>query len=187
MSQVIDLCGDSESDDNGEWPNTASIPPLPFSRKRTRDNQEEISSNDDDPRDQNDSENVNATGFTDLTVDLEVAEKAEDSPYRKRRSVMTSGRSVKDCAKIAAAWEVNLNDLVDYRNIHGHCNVPQHCSKNTMSITRWEDRFSELTTYRKIHGHCMLLQLAASTTSSLIGSEPKGSDTGCTEQERHRL
>jgi hypothetical protein len=33
MSQVIDLCEDSDSDsDNGEYPNTASVPSLPISR-----------------------------------------------------------------------------------------------------------------------------------------------------------
>jgi hypothetical protein len=38
MSQVIDnLCGDS---DNGERPNTASVPPLPVSGKRPRDKEE---------------------------------------------------------------------------------------------------------------------------------------------------
>jgi hypothetical protein len=42
MSQVIDLCEDS--DDNGEWPNTVPVPPLPLIRKRPRDKEE--SSND---------------------------------------------------------------------------------------------------------------------------------------------
>jgi hypothetical protein len=40
MSQVIDnLCEDSGGD-NGERPNTASVPPLPVSGKRPRDKEE---------------------------------------------------------------------------------------------------------------------------------------------------
>jgi hypothetical protein len=33
-----------------------------------------------------------------------------------------------DC--LGAAWEDRMSELVDYRKIHGHCNVPVHYSKN---------------------------------------------------------
>jgi hypothetical protein len=35
-----------------------------------------------------------------------------------------------------AAWEARLSDLVDYRNIHGHCNVPQNYSENS-KLANW--------------------------------------------------
>jgi hypothetical protein len=96
MSQVIDLC---EGDDNGEWPNAASVPPLPLSRKRRRDNKEE-SSNDAHPRNENYPGNKTATGWATFVFDLELAEEVEVgvSLHRKRRSIMKSERSAKNDA-----------------------------------------------------------------------------------------
>jgi hypothetical protein len=63
MSQVIDLCEDSNSDDNGEWTNTntntASVPSLPGTKKGARDTEE--SSNYGNPRNENGPGNKNAT------------------------------------------------------------------------------------------------------------------------------
>jgi hypothetical protein len=39
-----------------------------------------------------------------------------------------------DC--LGATWENRLSQLVDYRKIHGHCNVPQRYSENTQ-LARW--------------------------------------------------
>jgi hypothetical protein len=61
-------------------------------------------------------------------------------------------------------WDARMNELADYRKIHGHCNAPQNYSENTKLAT-WnghgavwdaagDARMSELTVYRKIHGHC---------------------------------
>jgi hypothetical protein len=41
-----------------------------------------------------------------------------------------SGRPWKVCA-----WKDRLSDLVDYRKIHGHCNVSQRCSERTKLAT----------------------------------------------------
>jgi hypothetical protein len=36
----------------------------------------------------------------------------------------------------SASWEVRLSELVDYRKLHGHCNVPQHYIENS-KLARW--------------------------------------------------
>jgi hypothetical protein len=58
-----------------------------------------------------------------------------------------------------AAWEDRLSELVDYRKIHGHCNVPENYSENT-TLANWvkkqrcqyrlhlEGMTSNMTTYR---------------------------------------
>ncbi len=94
MSQVIDLC---EGDDNGEWPNAASVPPLPLSRKRRRDKEEE-SSNDAHP--DNGPGNNTATGWAEFVFDLELADEVEVgvSLHMKRRIVTKSERSAKNDA-----------------------------------------------------------------------------------------
>jgi hypothetical protein len=73
MPQAIDLCEDS--DDNGEWSNTASVPPLPLSGKRPRDKEE--SSNDAHSRNGKGPRTKNATGLAEFAVDLELADEVE--------------------------------------------------------------------------------------------------------------
>jgi hypothetical protein len=58
-----------------------------------------------------------------------------------------------------ATWEERLSELADYRNIQGHCNVPQHDSKN-LKLATWianqrmqyklhlEGKTSYMTTFR---------------------------------------
>jgi hypothetical protein len=36
-----------------------------------------------------------------------------------------------------AAWEVRLSELVDYRKIHGHCNVPKTYYKKNTQLGQW--------------------------------------------------
>jgi hypothetical protein len=96
MSQVFDLC---EGDDNGEWPNAMSVPPLPLSRKRRRDKEESF--NDAHPRNHNGPGHKTATGWAELVFDLEFADEVEDvgwvSPHRKRRRrIMKGERSAKN-------------------------------------------------------------------------------------------
>jgi hypothetical protein len=55
MPKVIDLCQDSDSDDDGEWPNTVSDPSLQLSAKRPRDKEESF--NDVHLRNENGPEN----------------------------------------------------------------------------------------------------------------------------------
>jgi hypothetical protein len=98
MSQVIDLC--EGSDNNGDWPNAASAPPLPLSRKRRRDDKEELS-NDAHPRNENGPRNnKTATGWAKFVFDLEIADEVEVgvSSHRKRRSVTKSERSANNDA-----------------------------------------------------------------------------------------
>jgi hypothetical protein len=152
MSQEIDLCQDS--DDNGEWSNTASIPSLPRSSKRLRNKKEAC--NDTHPHIEDDPGNKTATGSAESVVDMELADQVEVSPHRKRRGDMKDEPSAKNdvagkCGQVLegvhttekdvgaledrfrATWNDRLSELAEYRKIHGHCNVPQ---------------------YRKIHGHC---------------------------------
>jgi hypothetical protein len=101
MSGVIDLCEDGD-DDNGEWPNTASVPSLPLFRKRSRDKDE--SSNVAHSRNENGPETETATGSAKFVVDLEFADEVEVSPHRKRRGVLKSERNAKtDAAEITVA------------------------------------------------------------------------------------
>jgi hypothetical protein len=97
MSQVIDLCeGYSDDDSNGEWPNIASVPLLPLSRKRPWDNKEG-SSNDAHPRDENGPEDKTATGSAEVVFDLELGDEVEAvSPHQKRRGDVKSDRSIED-------------------------------------------------------------------------------------------
>jgi hypothetical protein len=96
MSQIIDLC--EGIDDNGEWPNAASAPLLPLTRKRRWDIEE--LSNDAHPRNENGPGNKTATGWAKFVFDLEAADEVEVgvSLKRKRRSVMKSERSAKNDA-----------------------------------------------------------------------------------------
>jgi hypothetical protein len=186
MSQVIDLC---EGDDNGEWPNAASAPPLPLSRKRRRDKENEESFNDAHPRNENGSGKKTAAGWAEFVFDVELADevKVRYTLHRKRRSVMKSERSAKNDAarKIAqtlkeihtADEDVGSEDaqVVDYEESHrGSAATASHPmnsdpekisrddgsankhpqSRSTSKGTAWEDRLNELADYRKVHGHC---------------------------------
>jgi hypothetical protein len=77
MFQVINLCEDS--DDNREWSSTnaTSIPSLPLTRKRARDNEESSKNDAHHLRNENDRINTSATGSPDFVVDLELADKVE--------------------------------------------------------------------------------------------------------------
>jgi hypothetical protein len=120
------LCEDS--DDNGEWPNTASVPSLPISRKRPRDKEE--SSNETHPRNEDGPGNKTATGSAEFVVDLELADELEVSPHRKRRGVTGNGRSEKSdaagkCAQILKGVDATEKDVcsvdaqvADHRESH---------------------------------------------------------------------
>jgi transposase-like protein len=84
MSQEIDLCGESETD-NGERTTSASGLSLPLSRKRLRD--KEASVNYADLRNGNGPGQKKVTGSAEFVVDLELADEVEASPHKKRRVV----------------------------------------------------------------------------------------------------
>jgi hypothetical protein len=119
MSQLLD---------NGEWPNAASVPSrplsrkksLPLSRKRPRDNS--ASSNGAHPRKKNGRGNKTAAGSAELIVDLELANEEAVSPHRKRRDVARSEQSGKNdaagkCARILKDKDVDSEDeqVADHR------------------------------------------------------------------------
>jgi hypothetical protein len=160
MSQEIDLCDDSG--DNGEWPNTASVPSLSLSRKRHRDNEE--SSNDDHPHNEKFPGLKTTTGSAEFVVDLELADEVEVvSPHKKRGAIMTTendagsndseqtsrddGSANMHSQKLSTSkpltypsgrqcWEFRLSELADYCKEHGHCNVPSSYSEN-VSLGHW--------------------------------------------------
>jgi hypothetical protein len=97
MSQKID----EDSDDNGEWPNTASVPSIPLSRKRPRDKEE--SSNDANSRNENGPGNNTATGLAEFVVDLELTDEVEER----------SGKNdaAGNCAQILKGVEATEKDV----------------------------------------------------------------------------
>ena len=76
MYQKIKLREDS--DDDGEWPNTASVPPLPLSRKRGI-------SNVFHPCNENVPGGKTVTNSAEFVADLELADEVEVSPHNKKR------------------------------------------------------------------------------------------------------
>jgi hypothetical protein len=181
MSQEIDLCEDSDA--NGEWPNTASAPSPPLSRKRLRDN--EGSSKDAHPRNENGPVNKTATDSAEFVVDLELADELEVSvsPHEKRRGVTENEWSAKNdaagkCLQIMKGVDATEKDVcsvdaqvADHRESHEGLTAAASHPMNSdseqtspklpsrhLTISVWEDRLSELADYRKIHGHCNVPQ-----------------------------
>jgi hypothetical protein len=171
MSQEIDLFrGSSGDDDNGERPNTASVPSLPRSSKRLRDIKE--LSNESLTRHKNGPVHNNAAGSAEVVVDLELADEVEVPPNKKRRGVKKSERIAKnDAKKLCAqmmkgveATEQGVGELIQTSRDDG--SAIKHSKKLSTSKpsskasgrqwrdSAWEDRLSELADYRKIHGHC---------------------------------
>jgi hypothetical protein len=154
MSQVIDLCSDSDSD--GERPNSASVPSLLLSRKRTRDKEETLNAND-----------------AEFVVDVELADGVEIvSHYHKKRRgrVMRSQRigtdeAAENCAQILIllnATEKGVGSEVaqvagDHRESHEGITAAAAASR-LRSRVAWEDRLIELADYCKVHGHCNVPQ-----------------------------
>jgi hypothetical protein len=180
MSQGIDLCEDSD-DDNREWPNTATAPPLLLSRKRPRD--KEISSNDDHLRDKIGPGNKTSTGPADFVVDLEFADEVEVSPLDiKRRGVVNGERNANNDSEDAhvadhreshegiapaASHPMNSDSEQTNRDVSSTnmrsqklsiSKPPSNASGRQRKVSAWEARLSELAEYRRIHGHCIVPQ-----------------------------
>jgi hypothetical protein len=127
MSQVIDLREDSDSDGDGEWrnsTNTASVPSLPLSRKRPRDNEELF--NDAHPRSEIGPGNKTATGSADFVVDLELADEVK----RKRRGIVKSARSVKNDAAGEFAQIRKGAHATEEEFGNGDAQVADHCKSH---------------------------------------------------------
>jgi hypothetical protein len=146
MSEIIDTCEDSDDDNNGERPNTASVPSLPNSGKRPRDEGESSydfhTYNNSDP-------GVEAAKRSAGSKYVQVVEHRESRKAKTHPIDSDSNKISRDYAWSAnehsqkrsnskhafnpygRRWEDCLSELADYRKIHGHCNVPQSWSENT--------------------------------------------------------
>jgi hypothetical protein len=89
MSQEIKLSEDS--DDNGEWPNTASVPSLPLSRKRPREKEE--LSNHFYPCNESGPGGKTVTGSGEFVADLELADEVDNKQRRGVVKIEPSGRN----------------------------------------------------------------------------------------------
>jgi hypothetical protein len=172
MSQVLDLCEDS--DHNGELPNTASVPPLPLTRKRPRDKVE--SSNNAHLRHVSGPGDKTTTDSTECAVYMELADEVEVAPHRngKRRSAMKCEQSIKNDAagnraKILQGDHATEQDAASedseqtsrddgFTNTHSQklstSKAPSNATGRQSRVSAWEGRLSELAGYRRIHGHC---------------------------------
>jgi hypothetical protein len=148
MSQVIDVCEDS--DDNEERPNPASSSQsLLLSGKRAWDKIVE-SSNDIHPRNWNGAGNKNTTGSAELCVDLELADEVEESPHKKRRGAVSSIPSSKNdaaekCVQILIGAETTEQDVgsedsqVPYHSAY-HEGIPAAASQPMNSDSKQTSR-----------------------------------------------
>jgi hypothetical protein len=180
MSQVIDLCEDSD-DDNGECPNTASVPSPPLSRKSDAHFRNESSGRG----------GKTATGSAEFAADLELADEVEAaSPHQKRRVTGNCAhilKGVHDTEKdiggedtqvhvedrreshdvfataAAASHPMNADSEQTSRDdgsVHKNSWKPSTSKPASIASGRqwkestWEDRLSELADYRKIYGNC---------------------------------
>jgi hypothetical protein len=137
MSQEIDLPKDS-GDDDGEWPNTASAPPLSLSRKRPR--HEHVGSEDAQVllEHHESHEGLAAAASQPMTLDSELKSRNDGSAKKCSQKLMTlklpsksSGQHGRD-----SVWKNRLSELAEYRKLHGHCNVPDKYSKNA-KLANW--------------------------------------------------
>jgi hypothetical protein len=153
MSQVFDLC---EGNDNGEWPNATSVPPLPLSRKRRRDKEESSNDAHANKHPQSRRRAPNGCAWKDRLSELadyqkfhghcnvptkysenaklgtwvanqrsqhSLHRKGETSPMTLSRIEALEGLGF-EWRGCGATWEDRLDELADYRKVHGHCNVP---------------------------------------------------------------
>jgi hypothetical protein len=175
MSQVIDLCEDS-SDDNGESPNTASLPSLPLSRKRRRDKEE--SSNDAHPRNDGAGKSAHAGGWEkNFKALCEYHQSKGHSDFRcpdpeyvelsnwvfsqrgeyKRMvegedSIMSPER-VKTLEGIGFVWKTKLLSLEERDVMKAERKAAGKCAQNMNAVDEWTKKFKELCRYRQSKGH----------------------------------
>jgi hypothetical protein len=133
MSQEIDLREDS--DDNGEWPNTAAVPPLPYSRKRPRHEDAAQLADHREPH-----EGIATAGSQPMQSDSKKTKTSRDDVSTNKLSQKlstskppsnASGWQGRLLTPWEQCWEHRLGELTGYHKIHGHCNVPQKYSENT--------------------------------------------------------
>jgi hypothetical protein len=142
MSQVIDLCEDS--DDNSEYPDTASAPSLFLSRKRPRDKEE--ASNNAYPHNENGSGNKTGTGSTELVLDLELAAEVEmflkgvratEIDVGGEDAQVTDRRESRDGIAAAASHPINADSEQRSRDDGKHSQKVSN-SKQPSSALGWQ-------------------------------------------------
>jgi hypothetical protein len=150
MSQEIDLLKDSGGDD-GEWPNTASAPPLSLSRKRPR--HEDVGSGDAqvlvDHRESHEGIAAAVSVSHPMTLDSELTSRNDESAdkYSQKQSTSKAPSNASRRQSRVSYREDRLSELADYRKIHGHCNVPRNYSENT-KLAKW---VAQQRVYYRLH------------------------------------
>jgi hypothetical protein len=151
MSQEIDLRKDNGGDDDydGEWPNTASVPPPPLSRKRPR--HEDVGNEDSqvlvDHRKSH--EGIAAAASHPITLASELTSRNDGSTntYSQKLSTLKPPSNSSGQQGRGSVWEDRLSELAEYRKIHGRCNVPKNYSKNA-KLASW---VSQTRTNYRLH------------------------------------
>jgi hypothetical protein len=206
MSQVIDLCEDS-GDDDGEWPNTASVPSLPLFGKRPRDKEESF--DDAHLRNENGPGNKNATGSAAFVIE-QLANEVDVSLHKKRRGVVRSEASVKNdaaglCMHILKGVHATEQDVSEHSHVtdhrESHASIAAASShpmnsdseqtsgndgstntnsqklltlkplSNSSGVSVWENRLNELAEFRKIHGHCNVPQKSSAKLGNWVDNQ----------------
>jgi hypothetical protein len=160
MSPVIALRQDSD-DDGRERPNSASVPSLSVSRKRS------LPHSSKRPRDKGDSFNENgprkktATGSA---ADLKGLHATEKDVVSENSHVSDHRKSHEGVTTTAASSQPMNSD--SNRSSRNNRSANKHSKKRSTSkptpnaagrqgrYSAWKDRLSELADYRKVHGHC---------------------------------
>jgi hypothetical protein len=160
MSQVIPLRQDS--DDDGERSNSASIPSLSASRKRSLPCSSKSLRDKGESFNENDTRKKTATG---LAADLKGLHATEKDVGSEDAQVSDHRESHEDITTAAAAASQPMNSDSDQTSLDDE-STNKHSQKRSTSkptpnaagrqgrYSAWEDRLSELADYRKIHGHC---------------------------------
>jgi hypothetical protein len=176
MSRVIDFRDDG---DDRDWPNAASVPSLPITRKRLRDEKE--SSKDARPRSENGPKKKTALGSAaEVVADLEREDDVEVAPRRNKRRGITSEPTAKKEVEVAPRRNqrrgVRRSESIAKTYAAGKCaqilkglhatdkhggsedaQAAAHRESHkgfAATASSWQDRLSELADYSEIHGHC---------------------------------
>jgi hypothetical protein len=98
-----------------------------------------------------------------------------DSEQTSRDDGSANKRSQKRSTSRGTAWEDRLNELANYRKVHGHCNVPQRYRKNA-KLGKWVD------TQRYQHGLHLKGKASAITLPRIQALESLGFEWGTSKR-----
>jgi hypothetical protein len=164
--QVVNLCQDSDDNYDGEWPNTntASLSPVPLSRKRPRDNKK--SSNISDAHHPSNENDEIPEGDEASERDVCISEDAQVADHRESREGIAAAEAAAEAkakAKTAShpmnsdseqtSRDDDWSENKDSRKL-STSKPPSNASGRQWKASAWEDSLSELANYRKIYGHC---------------------------------